>query len=282
MKQNLDMDCLRTFCTIIKLGSFNQAAEHLFRTAPAISLQIKRLEDQLGTKLFQKVGRNMVPSAEGENLLHKIQHILQLNDEIVDAYTDKPLSGKIAIGAIQDYAESSLPAILSKFKTTHPNVHITVNIENTKNLTTLIKKETLDIAIGVDDKTIKNKIKIKREKMIWLGQSNLILSPEKPIPLVVLEAPCSFRKAAIDALNEKNRKWEIVFTSPSLSGLKAAMEAGLGITVRTSQSLQNNLQPLVGKFKLPRLSTVDFVLYTNNKQTELSKKLAEIIINEVN
>ena len=64
------------------------------------------------------------------------------------------------------------------------------------------------------------------------------------VPLVVFEPPCGFRDAAIEALNRAGRAWEIVFTSPSLSGLRAAVEAGLGFTARTLSSFEGRLHPL--------------------------------------
>lgn len=280
MTLNLDMDCLRTFITINNLGSFADAANHLHRTAPAISLQIKRLEDQLGTKVFQKSGRKMVLSAAGENLLHKAQQILDINDEIVLRLSKKPLKGRIALGVIQDYADKFLPFILNKFKATHPNVHITVLVDSTKNLTSQIKKGTLDLAIAIDNKSNLKNEKLKQEKTIWLSKTSLEFDPKKPLPLVVLETPCTFRENAIEALNKQKRSWEIVFTSPSLSGLHAAIEAGLGITARTKLSYNEEITQTSKTLKLPKLPAVDFVIYEKKKQTESAAIFKKIIQNE--
>lgn len=280
MALNLDMDCLRTFITINNLGSFADAADHLHRTAPAISLQIKRLEDQLGTKIFQKSGRKMILSTAGENLLHKAQKILDINDEIVLRLSIKPLKGKIALGVIQDYADTFLPLILNKFKSTHPDVHITVIVDSTKNLTTQIKKGTLDLAIAIDDKSNLKKEKIKQEKMVWLSKPSLEINPKLPLPLVLLEAPCTFREKAIEALNNQERSWEIVFTSPSLSGLYAAIDAGLGITARTKLSCNEEIEQSIKALKLPKLPTVNFVIYEKKKQSESSVMFKKIIQSE--
>lgn len=280
MASNLDMDCLRTFITINNLGSFADAADHLHRTAPAISLQIKRLEEQLGTKIFQKSGRKMILSSAGEKLLHKAQQIIDINDEIFLRFSSQPLKGKIALGVIQDYADKFLPLILNKFKSAHPNVHITVVVDSTKNLTAAIKKGTLDLAIAIDNKSDLKNEKLKKEKSIWLSHTSFKLQPKQPIPLVVLEAPCTFRDQAIKTLNETERPWEITFTSPSLSGLYAAMEAGLGVTARTNLSCTNQIIVASKSLKLPKLSMIDFVIYEKKKQNDCTVMLKKIIQNE--
>lgn len=281
MRVNLDMDCLRTFVTIVDVGSFAEAAQRVGRTASAVSLQINRLEDQVGAKLFQKMGRRMVPSPEGERLLNTARQILDFNDQVVEALNHRHLSGEIAIGSIQDFADSILPSVLARFGQAHPRVRLTATVDRSKTLADAVDSGRLDLAIGVHGWSSRKHKKIRTDKMVWLGNADYLLTESDPVPLVVFEPPCGFRDAAISCLNQADREWEIVFTSPSLSGLRAAIEAGLGITVRTINSFEGNLRPLPQSSHLPKLPSVDFALYTKPDLDATALRLCEIVVEEL-
>jgi DNA-binding transcriptional LysR family regulator len=281
MITNLDMDCLRTFVTIVDAGSFSEAALRVGRTASAVSLQISRLEEQVGTKLFQKSGRRMIPSHEGEQLLVMARQILGLNDQIIEVLGHQVLSGEIGIGIIQDFADTILSSALESFRRAHPRVRISTRVDRTKILADAVDKGAIDLAIGVGGGSNGSCEKLRTDKMLWLGGPEFTLEPEEPVPLIVFEPPCSFREAAISSLNKSGRKWEIVFTSPSLSGLKAAIEAGLGVTVRTNISFEGNLHPLPRSSALPKLPCVDFALYSKPDLSAPADRLREIVIDKL-
>ena len=277
MTTNLDIDCLRTFVAIIDLGSFAEAARRVGRTPSAVSLQIRRLEERLGTKLFGKVGRRMAPTPEGETLLVTARQVLALNDQAVEALAHRSLSGEVAIGAIQDIAENLLPGVLSRFAKAHPGVRITAKVDRSKRLAEMVEEGTLDLAIGVHGWSGRPHDAIRTEPMVWLGGENFVPEASGAVPLVVFEPPCGFRDAAIESLNRKGRTWEIVFTSPSLSGLRAAVEAGLGVTVRTPSSFEGKLQRLPAAARLPKLPSVRFALYRKADLGAPAARLCEIV-----
>lgn len=278
---NLDMDCLRTFVTIVNAGSFAEAAQRVRRTASAVSLQMNRLEDQAGAKLFQKVGRRMMPTPEGERLLATARQMLELNDKVIETLTHQHLTGEISIGAIQDVADSVLPSVLARFVQAHPRVRLTARVDRSKALADAVNTGALDLAIGVHGWSCRSQQKIRTDQMIWLGSAEFELAESDVVPLVVFEPPCDFRDAAISSLNKAGREWEIVFTSPSLSGLRAAIEAGLGITARTLNSFQRNLSPLPKSSCLPKLPPVDLALYTRPGLKAPALRLCEIVIEEL-
>jgi DNA-binding transcriptional LysR family regulator len=92
-------------------------------------------------------------------------------------------------------------------------------------------------------------------KDVWIGSldGEPAWSQGEPIPLAVLEPPCMFRRSALAALDRAGLPWRIAFTSPSLHGLWAAIEAGLGVTVRTAAGLPSRLQAIGGESGLPPL-----------------------------
>ncbi len=282
MPTNLDMDCLRTFVAIIELGSYAEASRFVGRTPSAVSLQIRRLEEQAGVTLFQRTGRRMIPSPEGERLLITARQILRLNDSIVGEFTFPRLSGEVSLGVIQDLADTVLPEILARFDRIYPKVHISVKVDRTKFLAAAVEKGDLDLAIGVHGWSRRKDHAIQLEQMIWIGGDAMRLEPNSPVPLVLFEPPCSFRDAAIDALNLAGKEWDIVYTSPSLSGLRAAVQAGLGVTARTMLLISSGVKALPKSIGLPKLPSIEFGLYEGSDLTdagsELKAQVLEVIV----
>jgi len=278
MLANLDMDCLRTFVAIIERGSYAEASRLVGRTPSAVSLQIRRLEGQVGVSLFRRAGRRMIPSPEGERLLVTARQILQLNDSIVAEFAFPRLSGEVSLGSIQDFADTILPEILTRFDRTHPKVRISVKVDRTKVLAKAVEKGDLDLAIGVHGWSRRKDLAIRREQMIWIGGETLHLAPNAPVPLVLFEPPCSFRDAAIDALNQAGKKWDIVYTSPSLSGLRAAVQAGLGVTARTALLISSGVKALPKSTDLPKLPSIEFGLYESSELTDAGSQLKTQIL----
>ena len=278
MLKNLDMDCLRTFVAIIELGSYAEASRRIGCIQSAVSLQIRRLEEQLGVPLFQRAGRRMVASPEGERLLPIAQNILQLNDSVVEELALPRLSGEVSLGSIQDFADTILPEILIRFDRTRQKVRLTVKVDRTKVLAEAIEKGNLDLAIGVHGWSRKKDHAIRCEKMIWIGSDAMHLESGARVPLVLFEPPCSFRDAAINSLNQAGKKWDIVYTSPSLSGLKAAVQAGLGVTARTSLLISSGVKTLPESVGLPKLPNIEFGLYEGSEISVAASQLKEQVI----
>ena len=114
--------------------------------------------------------------------------------------------------------------------------------------------------------------------MIWIGGDTMHLNPDARVPLVLFEPPCSFRDAAIRSLNQTGKEWDIVYTSPSLSGLKAAVQAGLGVTARTALLISSGVKALQESTGLPELPNIEFGLYENSELSDVAWQLREQVI----
>ena len=111
MKQ-LSLENLRTFVTIVELDGFARAGELLGRSQPAVSLQIKKLEEQLGTRLFQKEGQRQIVNQAGKKLYEMAIPLLQQNDQIIQFFTETPVSGQLRLGIPSEFATRLLPSSL--------------------------------------------------------------------------------------------------------------------------------------------------------------------------
>lgn len=246
---NLDMDVLRTLVTAQQLGSFNRAADHIGRSQSAVSQQIRKLEQQVGEPLFRKQGRHLALTDAGELVLAYARRILDLNDEAVAALRGRAAEGEVRFGLPADFAETWLPAALGRFKRTHPAIRIEAVVDRNRKLVERLDKGELDLVLAIGSGTRSDATLLASLYPVWIGAaaSQPAQTSAEPIPLVMYEPPCFFRQRALAALDAAGLPWRIAFTSPSLHGLWAAVEAGLGVTLRTPIGLPAGLRVLDGE-----------------------------------
>jgi len=258
---NLDMDVLRTLVTASELGALNRAAEQVGRSQSAVSQQIRKLEEQVGQPLFRKQGRGLVLTEAGDVVLSYARRILDLNDEAVSAIHGADVEGVVRFGLPNDFAESWLPAVLGRFKRAHPAVRIEASVERNATLLDRLDRGQLDLALMFGQRTRADAEPIAKLPMAWIGGSASDWTRGDPVPLVLFEAPCAFRQAGINALDAAGMPWRVTFTSPSLAGLWAAVDAGLGISLRTAASKPAHLTVLGRKQGLPPLPVTELSLH---------------------
>jgi DNA-binding transcriptional LysR family regulator len=270
MPVNLPTNLLRSFVAIVDAGSMLNAAEQVFVTQSALSLQIKRLEELVQQPLFTREGRRLQLTGSGEVLLDYARRMLMLHDEAVSAVNQGLFSGPVRVGMVQDVAETLLSGILARFSELHPDSQIYARVSGTVELLEMLDRNHLDIVLGyaaADDPRA-----IKVTDMNWYGSPGLATG--NVIPLAVLEKPCRFREAAITALEAAGRAWRITVETPNLSSLRAAVDAGMGLTCRTHLFLPEagrNVDPT-----LPALPRVAFMVAKAGETGAVTARLIEL------
>jgi DNA-binding transcriptional LysR family regulator len=291
-------ELLRTLVTTIDEGSFVKAANLLHQTQPAISLQIKRLEEQAGQALFSKVGRQLVPTAAGKLLADYGRKMLALNLEATHALKGHELDGVLRLSAPQDIAEDYLPDVLSKFSAAFPRMKLEVRVERNQQLVKGITNNDYDVALVTVDRLFVWQFEqlrclklINAVKMQWLAASTFLFETS-PLPLVLLEPPCLFRTQAIAALDAAKIEYRIAYITASLAGLRAAVEAGLGVTARvvSREDYARSIEPIsalnaskvIGSdlkaLKLPKLGSLKtFLFQTQSNRTAATQLLCNLL-----
>lgn len=267
MIRTLDLGRLRSFLLIAEGRSFAETADLVGRSPSAVSLHIQRLEEDLGAAVLRRNARGVELTLAGERLLGVARRLLALNDETVLAFRaaeQRPLR----IGATQDIAEAALPDLLRRFVREHPEVELTLRIDRSLAVIDAVQSGALDIAIALNRDESTNRGVLAEERMLWIAARGVACAFDRPVPLALFEPPCSFRTAALDALAGAGRASRVAVTSPSLAGLRAAVEAGVGLTVRTRHSVTGPLLRDAGAaLGLPGLPTAVFCLYAANGET---------------
>jgi DNA-binding transcriptional LysR family regulator len=274
-----DLDVLRSFTLGVELGSFAKAAERLGRSTSAVSAQLKKLEEQVGAPVLRKSGRNMVPTPTGEVLIAYARRLLELNDEASHAVNGTDLEGALRLGVAEDFAEALLANVLGSFARAHPRVRVEARIARNVELIDQIERGKLDLALAWDvGRPTAHARRVGSSSMCWIGSPMLALPQElrdEPVPLAVMEAPCLMRTAAIGALDKAGIPWRIAFSSPSLGGVWAAVEAGLGVTVRTRAVVPPGLDVRSG---LPRLPQVRLNIHRSEAEPSPAARRLEALL----
>jgi DNA-binding transcriptional LysR family regulator len=282
-----DLDVLRTFVTGVDMGSFAKAADRLGRSTSAVSAQLKKLEDQLGMPVLRKEGRGMVTTSAGEALLGYARRLLELNDEAATAVRGAELAGSVRLGMQEDFGEHILTDVLGRFARVHPKLRIEAQVARNAELMAQLAGGRLDLAlaweyVGTAPPTPHGQ-EVARLPLRWICAAEGALPPlaggaAEPLPLVLMEAPCMMRSAAIGALDRAGIAWRIAFSSPSLGGVWAAVAAGLGVTVRTSLALQPSLRVLEAP-GLPPLPEIGLRLHRGAEELDPpAQRLHDIVL----
>lgn len=258
---NLEMDVLRSFVRLQDLGSLNRAADSVGRSQSAVSQQLGKLEEQIGQPLLRRHGRRLVFTEAGEVMLAYARRILELNDEAVVAASGTGARGTVRFGLPGDFAETWLPAALGRFKRAHPAVRLEAAVDRATVLLDRLDDGDLDLVLAFGAGTRSDSEVLARLPLVWIGSGGTGPLTGEPVPLVTFDARCVFRKLAISALEGAGRTWQVDFVSESLSGIWAAVAAGLGLTARTVVGLPKDLVVLDGNGRLPPLPAIELCLH---------------------
>ena len=269
-----EFDLLRSFVAVSENGGFTRAAERVGRTQSTISLQIKKLEDNLGKRVFERDGRTLQLTPDGEVLLTYARRLLQIADEARARLTEPEIQGSVRLGTPEDFATVYLPDVLARFARNHPLVNLEVNCNFSFNLLegfgrgeydlVLVKREPQGPAGGTS---------VWRDTLVWVASPSVSLDSDGSIPLILAPAPDVYRKRALAALEAMGRQWRIVFTSPSSEGLLAAVRAGLGVTVLSKSMVPDGLKLLESAQGLPTLPDTEIALYLAPGALSLASQL---------
>jgi len=260
---NLPTDLLRTFVTIADLGGVPRAATVLSRSQPAVSLQVKRLEEMLGTQLLTRRGRRMRPTEEGTLLLEYARQILRLNDEAVTTMIAPKVAGHVRLGIPNEFAMSVLPVILGRFAQSHPDVTLEVNCALSTHLIDGLAQREFDVVLAIHDKPQRQAKRLWQEKLVWVSAPGHDSHSDEPVPLIVAPRGCVYRKRIIDTLSEKEVPWRIVYTSASYGGIRAAALAGLGVTAMSQSTLPDGLRQLSPGARYPALAPAEVAIHVD-------------------
>lgn len=254
----LDLALLKNFVVVARTGSISLASTQVGRTQSALSMQMQRLEEQVGQPLLQRTGVGMRLTSAGERLLSHAEQLIARHDEILADMGGIALKGTVSLGCPEDYSIAFLPELLRSFCAANPQVELRLICAPTIGLRPLIQRRQIDMALvslpDAEDATV-----IRRERFVWVAdRPNTTVLSNEILPLA-LSAPTTLDyRAACDAMEAVNRRYRVAFASDSLAGLIAITRAGHAISVLTSTAVPPDLHII--EEGLPKLPTIGVAL----------------------
>ena len=244
----LDLELLRSFVSVIDCGGFTRAGERVHRTQSTVSQQIKRLEDDVGQPLLNRSGKDVTPTEAGERLLSYARRLLSLAEEARDVMARPGHEGAVRLGIPEDFAAYRLTELLAAFSRSHPGLRLDVRADQSMYLRRDLERGELDLALLKRDANEKGGIAVWPERVHWVTSRSHPIDPRVPsVPLIGFPAGCLYRTRAIHAIEAAGRAWHMSYTSSSLSGIQAAVAAGLGLSILSEMAIQADHRVLTTK-----------------------------------
>lgn len=278
----MDTNLLKSFLTLASTRNFTKAAEKLYLSQSAISLQMGRLEAILGKSLFVRDKRNVALTLEGEELIGFASKLLQMEEEMISHFQIPAIKGEVTFGTPEDLATVYLPRILGNFVESHPGILLNVHCEFTLDLLKKFDDKSYDLVLIKQDPQNPHpkSEEVWKEPLVWVCAKDSVHCHEsnEPLPLVLAPSPCVYKQRAIDALSKEGIRWRIVYTSPSLTGTLAAVKAGLGISVLPFNMVPKELQILR---HLPLLKDAQIALLKQESASDAARALALYVADHI-
>ena len=281
MTDPLDLSLLRSFVAVIDCGSLQLAAARVGRSQSAVSMQIKRLEDDVGRPLFQREGRSLRPNPAGQDLLLHARRLLRLSDEAMASLRQPEASGVVRVGVPEDYAARLLTPTLARFGQDFPLAELEVTFQSSPALLRQLETGRLDLAL-VTREPHHPFVVLRRQQLVWAASPDHGAWLRDPLPVALFEAGDIARRFAVEALQAADRSYRVVSSTDSLQGLVALAQAGLAVIGLVESSLPTGLVRLGEADGLPPMPGLDVSLVASpGEPAPLARHLRDFLAQEL-
>lgn len=282
MVQPLDLDQLKTFIAIVETGSFTRAADVVFKTQSAVSMQMRKLEDRVGKSLFVRDGRQSRLSDDGERLLDYARRLVRLSTEALAAFDDNRLEGVVRFGMPDDFADRFLPEVLARFAQSNPKVEIEFACEATSALIDRIKHDQLDLALITHDPEKARAQIVREEPLFWVTSAHHAVHVQEVLPVAFGRETCIWRRQATDRLQQIGRRYRVRYSSWSATVIAATVLSGLAVSVLSESSLRPGMRVLGADEGFPPLDPCQIgLIWGSGAKGEIVAALADHIVDSL-
>lgn len=258
---NVSSELLRTFVAVVQADGFLRAAERLHKTQSTVSQQVRKLEEEIGTNLFQPDGRKRKLTASGETFYGYARQLLDLQEVALAAIAAPQVGGQLRLGVSNSLSDGPLPQVLARFVRAFPQVRLHVHMAYSADLKAGYDRGEYDAVILLEEQgKATSGTLLESSQLVWIGPATFHWDKRNPLPIATFDRPCGFHRATIDALDRARIPWRLVYTTTSVVGLIAAVRAGIAVTARTPHALQPGTKLVKAQLKLPDLPLYDVVL----------------------
>jgi DNA-binding transcriptional LysR family regulator len=262
MSRDLDSSLLRAFVTVAETGAVGVAAVRLARTQAAVSMQLRRLEEELGCRLLDRSPRGVQLTEAGHLLLPFAHTILGAGADARRALSAGQVSGTVRLGMLEDIAVGRLPRALRRFSIAYPQVALEIVVDTSPALSNRLAEGGLDVVVG--DPALVDSVPLLTwtQPLFWVGARGFSRDGDAALPVVAFGGACLWQQQVLTALRRAGIAWRIVCTSTSLPAVQSAVEAGLGVSVLLDGNIRSESMRVLGQADgLPDAPRADFGLF---------------------
>ncbi|MBI5893466.1 MAG: LysR family transcriptional regulator [Deltaproteobacteria bacterium] len=253
----MELKFLEIFCKVVEERGFSKAASALFLTQPTISSHIKTLEDEIGIKLLDRLGRDVVPTKAGEVLYKYAREIVNLKTNAIQALNEfkGAVKGKLVIGGSTIPGEYILPEYIAGFKKTHPDITVTLKIGDTQDIIDMVLNGSVEMGVvgsKTNDKRSECKEFLKDELVLIVSDKHfknikgkIDKKDLKNLPIIIREQGSGSRKTIEEIFKRHGIDIEdlnIVAEFGSTEAVKQAVKSGIGVSFVSSFAVKSEIQ----------------------------------------
>lgn len=244
---------LEIFLELTRTKSFSKTAENLYYTQPNISSQIKKLEDELGCALFNRLGKVATLTKKGEEFYPFAKQIIQLSKNAIQNIKNNS-EGSISILSSESICLSHLPSIITEFRKTFPDANITISLHDI-NVVKALQNSEADLALILDDIICCSNVTIldsREQKVSFFASPEFIKKTKLPsilrpglfefLPVIITKSTCSFRKHFAEILKANGITPNIVLETGSIQIIKEMAMCSMGIALLPENVVKKEIE----------------------------------------
>jgi DNA-binding transcriptional LysR family regulator len=239
----LDIVALRSIVAVADCGGFHRAAGSLALSQSAVSQHVRRLEKAVGRPLVQRDGRNSRFTPEGEALVGEARRILAAHDEALRRLSVGDSRESIVLGSTEHAADELLPRVMHALQEQFPGSAVRFRLDRSSRLNDAIDRGTLDLAMYIGDAGDPDAVSVGALPLTWYAAPGWRRPPpDRPIPLVVIDSPCTIRRRALQTLADNGLPATVVGEAAYLAGVLNAARGGLGVALIAGAAAPEGLE----------------------------------------
>ena len=262
-----DSDLMRSFLAVADTGSVTAAADRLGRTQSAVSLQIKRLEENLGQPLFNRLARGVALTPRGAQLLPYARRVVSLLDEAAIALREKPLTGPVRVGIPDEYSGTVLPRALAAFDERHEGVQVTVRCDHSEGQMRALEADELDLAVIYDWSYVQDGELLCIDPTVWVTSVAHTQHLRRPVPVGLYFRSDWCRDFAEASLNQQGIGWRPAWLCDLAAGFRVAVSNGVAIAPLSRSTIPAGCRELTAADGFPIVDSARVVLRRNPRGT---------------
>lgn len=260
MHRNLDLVSLRTLVAVAESGGMTRAANLLHMTQSAVSMQMKRLEEQLSVQLLQRDGRKVVATVEGDRLISYARRLLDINNEAIRSLSEPLYDTSITCGVSNDIVHPYMSQIVQGLHGSHPRLGVNIECDFSYFLRRGLKNGVYDVIFTTELAAAEGGEALMRQRLVWMTKPGGVCWQKRPLP-IALSHNCMFRKPALEALDKAGLAWVDVTQSMNDTSALVRASADLGLRAELEQGCYNGIAAIEHDGALPALPDYNVVMY---------------------